>query len=975
MFAMSRKAKSARDGRSGRVLRIAGLTLLIAVWAFVLASMVGFHASDPPSHLVWPANSPVLNWCGTLGAAVAYHTFKLFGYSAWVLAVCITMGLFSAAVGRSVQHALVRLVGAVMLAGGLAGLNALLIPSFSPMIDLAGGTVGTVAVAELIERFGSVGTALTLAVIALVGAVVAMDEWVIAFFGWTIRVTRDHGVPAAKVAGAAAGDAATQVGSTVATAGAGVLSRAWKGLLAFVTPSPRKPVRLTDVDDEELSPAKTRRRAKEKAAKLAAVHGDVIPDPDAPTQEGDEDAPNEPAEAEDAQGVEVKPTRQKAKPAKAGTQPAPTAEEPQEESEEEDIPGAPQVFDSDALREKMSKLPIIFGQQNKRVATEADLAAMQTLGESVGDEPEKPYKFPPLDLLEPPEENFSATLQAHVEEQGASLMASLNEYRIDGKVVDAESGPAVTMYNIKLAPGTKVAQLSAVQSDIARSLKAVNIRIVANTAGRDTIGVEVPNQTREKVRLKELMGHTEIYTKMKLPMFLGKDAGGQPLIHDLAKMPHMLIAGTTGSGKSVCMNTIIMGFLYTKHPSELKLVLVDPKMVEMSQFKDIPHLMCPVVTEMPRAAAILEWACNKMEERYATLQEAGCRDIASYNELTWEELKDRLNPGTPEEEARIPRKLPYIVIVIDELADLIMTNREVEGSIIRIAQKARAVGIHLILATQRPQREVVTGLIKANMPARLTFKVASGMDSRIVLDQKGGELLLGQGDMLFLTPSSSQIVRSQGTLVDDREIRRVVKFMREVAAPSFERSLMQLRSNDSDEQRLADSLNNSSASLEAAKEDPLFNRAVEIVLETKRGSVSLLQRRLAIGYTRASRLIDLMGIAGIISDHKGSVARDVLITLEEWQAMLQIMHEQAKAQGIELPSADGPTPEQISLFQAETAAAEAESCDESDSDDDSQEPDDEDDSDGPTAEDEPADDSDDPPFIATPPQPRRTPHA
>jgi S-DNA-T family DNA segregation ATPase FtsK/SpoIIIE len=402
------------------------------------------------------------------------------------------------------------------------------------------------------------------------------------------------------------------------------------------------------------------------------------------------------------------------------------------------------------------------------------------------------------------------------------------------------------------------------------------------------------------------MGHADTFSKMKLPMFLGKDAGGTPLIQDLAKMPHMLIAGTTGSGKSVCMNTIIMGFLYTKRPSELKLVLVDPKMVEMSQFKDIPHLMCPVVTEMPKAAAILDWACNKMEERYMTLQEAGCRDIASYNELTWEELKERFEAQTPEEEAEIPRKLPYIVIVIDELADLMMTHREVENSIIRIAQKARAVGIHLILATQRPQREVVTGLIKANMPARMTFKVSSGMDSRIVLDAKGGELLLGQGDMLFITPASPVPMRAQGTLVDDREIRRVVKFMKEVAAPSFERSLMQLRSAGSDEQRIADSQNNSSASLAAAKEDPMFPRAVEIVLETKRGSVSLLQRRLAIGYTRASRLIDLMGIAGIISDHKGSVARDVLISLEEWQAMQQMMEAQAKAEGITLQRDDGP---------------------------------------------------------------------
>jgi S-DNA-T family DNA segregation ATPase FtsK/SpoIIIE len=414
-------------------------------------------------------------------------------------------------------------------------------------------------------------------------------------------------------------------------------------------------------------------------------------------------------------------------------------------------------------------------------------------------------------------------------------------------------------------------------------------------------------------------------------MFMGKDASGEPLIEDLSKMPHMLIAGTTGSGKSVCMNTIIMGFLYTKKPSELKMVLVDPKMVEMSQFKDIPHLMCPVVTEMGKAAAILEWACTKMDERYELLAEAGCRDIGAYNDLSWEELKDRLGIQSDEEGAKVPRKLPYMVFIIDELADLMMTAKEVESHIIRIAQKARAVGMHLILATQRPQANVVTGLIKSNMPCRVAFRVASGMDSRIVLDTKGAELLLGHGDMLFLNPRTNKLTRSQGTLVDDKEIRNVVKFMKDVAAPSFERQLLQLRrpSEDgsglgqlSDEDRLIQSKNNSSASLKAAQEDPLFERAVEIVLESRRGSVSLLQRRLAIGYTRSSRLIDLMGIAGIISDHKGSVARDVLVTPEEWEMMKEMAKEEARQKGIAWPVKGKE--EQGALFNGEEPVRRAE---------------------------------------------------
>jgi S-DNA-T family DNA segregation ATPase FtsK/SpoIIIE len=408
-------------------------------------------------------------------------------------------------------------------------------------------------------------------------------------------------------------------------------------------------------------------------------------------------------------------------------------------------------------------------------------------------------------------------------------------------------------------------------------------------AGSTAVGIEVPNKVKEKVRLKELMSGGQAQGMM-LPMFMGKDSSGEPLVLDLAKMPHMLIAGTTGSGKSVCMNTIIMSFLYTKRPDELKLVLVDPKMVEMAMFADIPHLACPVVTEMGKAAAILEWAVTKMEERYELLKEAGVRDIKTFNAMGEDELRAQMNVTDDAEWARVMKKMPYMVFVIDELADLMMTNKEVEQSIVRIAQKARAVGIHLILATQRPQATVVTGLIKSNMPCRVAFKVASGTDSRIVLDQKGAELLLGQGDMLVVTPSKTDASRCQGTLVDDREARGVVKFLKTVAAPNFERQLLTLRAankGEGDGEGSGDAAN-------AHKQDTLFDQAVEIMIESGRGSVSLLQRRLAIGYGRASRLVDLMGQAGLLGEHKGSQAREVIVSMEEWQRMKELRDQQER---------------------------------------------------------------------------------
>ena len=409
------------------------------------------------------------------------------------------------------------------------------------------------------------------------------------------------------------------------------------------------------------------------------------------------------------------------------------------------------------------------------------------------------YQFPTLDQLEDPEGDYSTAMEDAVREQAAILEEALRTFQIDAEVAGIESGPVVTLYAILLAPGTRVARLNAISSDIARALQAQNIRIIPNMAGKSTVGIEVPNSKKEKVRLKELMSSGRS-REMTLPMFLGKDSAGDPLVVDLTKMPHMLIAGTTGSGKSVCMNTIIMSWLYTKRPDELKLCLVDPKMVEMSQFSDIPHLMCPVVTEMGKAAAILEWAVGKMEERYELLREAGVRDISGYNDIGEDELREIFKPSNDLEWAKLPKKLPYLVFVIDELADLMMTNKEVEHSIVRIAQKARAVGLHLILATQRPQANVVTGLIKSNMPCRVSFKVASGMDSRIVLDHKGAELLLGMGDMMIVTPDKTEVRRGQGTLVTDRETRQVAKFLKTVAGPTFERSLLNVRPPSSDGQ-------------------------------------------------------------------------------------------------------------------------------------------------------------------------------
>jgi S-DNA-T family DNA segregation ATPase FtsK/SpoIIIE len=485
------------------------------------------------------------------------------------------------------------------------------------------------------------------------------------------------------------------------------------------------------------------------------------------------------------------------------------------------------------------------------------------------------YTLPPLELLSEPQFSFSELQGKVVKSKAAALEKLLAEFDINAQVVAADTGPVVTMFELELAPGIKVSQISSLSNDVARALSAGAVRVVAPLPGKHTIGIEVPNLEKERVRMKDIIRlAANKPDDMQIPLFLGKDSAGEALVSDLASMPHLLIAGTTGSGKSVCINSIITSILLTKRPDEVKLILIDPKMVEMTAFNTIPHLMCPIVTETNRAVQILEWATVKMDERYALFAEARVKNIAEYNDLGPEEIISRLQPSSADEEAKIPKLLPYIVIVIDELADLMMTApKEIEAYIVRLAQKSRAIGIHIVLATQRPQATVVTGLIKSNMPTRIGFRVAAKMDSRIILDQNGAEALLGQGDMLFLKPGTSDLIRAQGTYVDEDEVKKIARFLKDIAEPQFHPELTQLNRVD-----VAD-----------METDELFDEAVRIVLESERGSVSLLQRRLAVGYARASRMIEAMAAMGILGEYKGSQAREVLITIEEYEQMKQRM--------------------------------------------------------------------------------------
>ncbi|MCK6445138.1 MAG: DNA translocase FtsK [Planctomycetes bacterium] len=490
--------------------------------------------------------------------------------------------------------------------------------------------------------------------------------------------------------------------------------------------------------------------------------------------------------------------------------------------------------------------------------------------------PSGPWKLPPLDLLEPPERDFSTDNRA-VQDAARKLENALKSFRVDANVVSAQVGPTVILFELEVAQGTRLNKVTQLSQEIAAALRAQSVRVIAPIPGKATIGIEVPNNQRRKVRISELVSQKAYDTKqIALPLFLGVDVEGNPIVDDLAKMPHLLIAGTTGSGKSVCINTILASFLLTRSPHDVQAILIDPKMVELQAFATIPHLMLPVVTDMRQATNVLMWAVEKMEGRYELFSQVGVKNIKGYNALSEDELKQRMGDAWSDE--RTPRHVPYIVVVIDEFADLMMqSKKEAEQAITRLAQKSRAVGIHVILATQRPSTDVITGVIKGNLPTRIAFQVASKVDSRVILDSMGAEKLLGGGDMLYNPPQSSKIKRVQGALVEDHEIGKLVEFVCKESAPNFNQELLQVATGSAQP-------GGDSSGFESALEDELWDEAVRIILKSKRGSASLLQRALGIGYTRASRLLDMMGEAGIVSDHKGSKAREVLMTLEQWEA-------------------------------------------------------------------------------------------
>ncbi len=816
-----------QPGRDLAALGLLAATILLAV------SLATYDPADPPGTQVLPPNRETANACGAMGAYVAHALLSGLGIAAYYAVA--SLGVVAAALlsSRPFGSPRLRLAGWLMSLLGIATMASLALGDYTPgPVIGAGGYLGAAGRALMEPYLARTGSYILTASVTVGGLLLAADyllvRLVLAGFSLPLRVL------------------------------AKLLRRGSR------FEQPRQEDGVPGGSLRIVRPQRGRGRAAGSTAGEASCPPGQVP-PHSP--QAGMGSPSHDVAAPAGRGGHAAgtPNGRRGVPAPADgaaladNKPA-TATEPQ--------PDAASTDRADAAADVRIKAR---GRKDLRADVSAVLNAA-TAARTASD-----YQLPPIDLLLPPEPAAFEEQEQEVRRKARILEKTFANFGFNVRVVEVETGPVIAQFEVELEAGLRLAKIAGLADDLAIALRVPSVRIVAPIPGKNTVGIEVPNAQRQLVRLREVIEEAGTASqRMRIPIFLGKDVAGNPMVADLTSLPHLLIAGRTGTGKSVCLNTIIVSMLMTRRPDEVKMLLIDPKMVELSPYKSLPHLMHPVVTDMRKAEAILGWAVDKMEERYALLARAGVRHLAAYNQLGCEELYDRLQPETEEERAAIPTHLPYIVIVADEMADLMMTAaKEVETHIIRLAQKSRAVGIHLVLATQKPTVDVITGLIKSNLPARICFQVASRTDSRVVLDEMGADKLLGNGDMLFLWPGTSTLLRGQGTYVSDEELGRIVQFVG-TTQPEFVNELVQLKPKVS-----------GGGAGPSNHGDDLYPQAVEIVLREGRGSVSLLQRALGIGYGRAARLIDFMAEDGIVGMYNGSQAREVLITLAQWQEMCQ----------------------------------------------------------------------------------------
>lgn len=824
-MALAKKTKAEKEpSRTGR-RQIIGI-MLIGLTIMLLFSLFSYNPWDI-SKLQNPPSQPVTNIIGLVGAWVSYKAFVTLGVAAYVLPLLTgAQGMLcmygdEIRPGLKVSHklgwmALLLLCAACAMELMQMPMNAL---AEKLNIPFAGGAIGHLVCAMiLMTLFGEIGTTILLALVVLISAVCLFDFQVTALF-------KDP---------------------------RGTLGRFFGKMSRWIIPPDLEDEAENEGNEDELveKPARKKRKPRKEKARKPEVDefrpASRIDEPsDIPQDESLPFLPEPEMEEDSVPNIPV-PVPEPAPPSR----PKPASE--------------PSVFKSDAPAKPKSAT-------SKEQTGESDLP----LPSHTEGGPAQTWTLPSITLMQ--------EVAAKVESDGSReeylrkhLETTLKEFGVEARITNVQRGPVVTSFEVLPAAGVRVEKIANLSNNLALALKAESIRVQAPIPGKGVVGIEVPNNASTVVLAREILesknwkqGKDWRKDKIALPMLLGVDVSGNYLVDDLAGMPHVLIAGATGSGKSVCMNSLLAGLLMSRTPDQLRLILVDPKIVEFTAYRDLPHLVVPVITDPKKVGLGLRWAITEMENRYKLFAKCGVRNIKSFNNREIAKQGD-LFGGDDDEQESVPETLPYIVVVIDELADLMMVAQaEIENYIARLAQLSRAVGIHMILATQRPSVNVITGTIKANFPARIAFQVAQKTDSRTILDAIGADKLLGKGDMLYLSPSSSKLNRAQGAWTSDEEINAIVEHYKEQGKPDYEN-------------KVTEKIASTKPDLpEQEEEDELVSQAIEVIRQTRRASTSSLQRRLRIGYNRAARLMDQLEESGVIGPPQGSEPREILIDLDE----------------------------------------------------------------------------------------------
>jgi len=877
---MSRKSSDSKDGFAD----VIGLALLFAALLLLFAQF-SFDRYDI-SFVRPEVNKPIHNWIGLLGAWVAYGFFVLFGAAAYLLP--FLLAAFGAAylltiLGYLRERRRWSLLWSAVLMISVAGLLFILDDGgrrgkFHETIGVQsiGGWLGFVSYGQTqhynygFSLLGTVGAIIVYAALCLISLLFLtnfrLGEW--------IRILL-HKEPAAAEP-ASADEAALERRAHELEQQAKQLQQevARSGLGADLQPVPEPTVRDLSVPQAKSTSPRIRKTTLPSSRKEAEAAKDAEPDSKPET------AAESTAEAGAATTEDILGRKPEAAENPEET-PADAAEKPAEAKAE------PAVHIADGSVPAISHKPRL-PRRPKPIA----VASTPMIGN---------YQLPPLDFLQMPDLTAKPTESKEELMANARLMQqTLAQFDIEVSLGDITKGPSITRYELHPAPGVRLEKITALSNNIAAALKAERIHILAPVPGKSSVGVEVPNAIKTKVIVRDLFESDEWRnSKAKIPLVLGKDVYGHPIIADLAEMPHVLIAGSTGSGKSVCINCIITSLLYKFSPDQLRFVMIDPKVVELQQYNALPHLVVPVVTDPKKVILALRWVVNEMEKRYQIFARVGVRNIASFNsrpknkplperepELPLKARKEKVEPGSDgfavevdeeivvprEDDIIIPEKLSYIVVIIDELADLMLVApADVEMAIARITQMARAAGIHCIVATQRPSVDVITGVIKANITARIAFQCASRVDSRTILDAMGADKLLGKGDMLYLPPGSAKLIRAQGALITDQEINSIVEFIAKQGKPNYDKEIHRQLSQP------AASFGNESG---IDEDEDLIQQCIEVIRSEQKASVSLMQRRLRLGYTRAARIMDELENRGIVGPSKGAEPRDILIDLD-----------------------------------------------------------------------------------------------